>query len=102
MSSPPRLVVIACGALAREIRAVVEQNGLDGIKLACLPAKLHNRPNLIAEAVLAIHQGLTAAELAHAVHAHPTLPEAMAEAALDVGGLAIHVPPRRRAAAART
>jgi uncharacterized protein DUF1638 len=48
---PPRLVVIACGALAREVRAVVEQNGLRGIKLACLPAKLHNRPQLIAEAV---------------------------------------------------
>ena len=51
MSSPPRLVVIACGALAREVRAVVEQNGLHGIELACLPAKLHNRPDLIAEAV---------------------------------------------------
>jgi dihydrolipoyl dehydrogenase len=58
--------------------------------------------DLIAEAVLAIHQGITAAELAHAVQAHPTLPEAMAEAALDVGGLAIHLPPRRRAAAARS
>ena len=52
--------------------------------------------DLIAEAVLALHQGLTAAELAHAVHAHPTLPEALAEAALDVAGRAVHVPPRRR------
>lgn len=52
--------------------------------------------DLIAEAVLALHQGLTAAEVAHAVHAHPTLPEALAEAALDVGGRAVHVPPRRR------
>ena len=51
MSSSPKLIVIACGALAREVRAVVEQNGLHGIKLACLPAKLHNRPELIAEAV---------------------------------------------------
>jgi hypothetical protein len=47
----PRLVIIACGALAREVRAVVERNRLPGIKLACLPAKLHNRPQLIAEAV---------------------------------------------------
>jgi dihydrolipoyl dehydrogenase len=52
--------------------------------------------DLIAEAVLALHQGLTAAELAHAVHAHPTLPEAIAEAALDVEGRAVHIPPRRK------
>jgi hypothetical protein len=48
---PTRLVIIACGALAREVRAVVERNRLPGVKLACLPAKLHNRPQLIPEAV---------------------------------------------------
>jgi dihydrolipoamide dehydrogenase len=52
--------------------------------------------DLIAEAALALDQGLSAAELSHAVHAHPTLPEALAEAALDVGGRAVHIPPRRR------
>lgn len=52
--------------------------------------------DLIAEATLAIHQGLTAAELAHAVHAHPTLPEALREAALDVDGQALHIAPRKR------
>ena len=52
--------------------------------------------DLIAEATLALHQGLTAAELAHVVHAHPTLPEAIAEAALDVDGRAVHVAPKRR------
>ncbi len=52
--------------------------------------------DLIAEGVLAIHQGITARELAQAVHAHPTLPEAVAEAALDVDGRAVHIPPRRR------
>lgn len=57
--------------------------------------------DLVAEAVLAVNQGLTAAELAYAVHAHPTLPEALAEAALDVEGQAVHVPPRRRPAASR-
>ena len=56
--------------------------------------------DLISEAVLAVHQGITAAELAQAVHAHPTLPEAMAEAALDVYERAVHIPPRRRPAAA--
>jgi len=49
--APVRLVIIACGALAREVRAVVERNRLPGVKLACLPAKLHNRPQLIPAAV---------------------------------------------------
>jgi hypothetical protein len=47
----PALIVIACGALARELRAIVETNGLHGVRIACLPAKLHNRPQLIPEAV---------------------------------------------------
>jgi dihydrolipoamide dehydrogenase len=53
--------------------------------------------DLIAEAGLALHQGMTAAELAHVVHAHPTLPEAIAEAAMDVDGRAVHVAPKRQA-----
>ncbi|MEM7300841.1 MAG: DUF1638 domain-containing protein [Pseudomonadota bacterium] len=43
--------VIACGALAREILAVCEQNGLGHLNLACLPAMLHNHPDKIAPAV---------------------------------------------------
>ena len=52
--------------------------------------------DLIAELTLALNQGLTAAEVAHTVHAHPTLPEAVMEAALDVDGNAIHIAPRKR------
>ena len=52
--------------------------------------------DLIAEAALALNVGITAAELSHVVHAHPTLPEAIAEAALDVDGRAVHIAPRRR------
>jgi dihydrolipoamide dehydrogenase len=52
--------------------------------------------DLIAEAALALNLGITAAELSHVVHAHPTLPEALAEAALDVDARAVHIPPRRR------
>jgi len=48
--SKPDLVIIACGALAREITAIVAGNRLD-VKVACLPANLHNRPQLIPEAV---------------------------------------------------
>jgi hypothetical protein len=47
----PRTLVIACGALAREILAVVEANGLGHIDVTCLPAVWHNRPEKIPEGV---------------------------------------------------
>ena len=46
-----RLLVIACGALAREILAVFRLNRMDDVSLACLPAQLHNRPERIPEAL---------------------------------------------------
>ena len=46
--------------------------------------------DIIAEGVLAVRHGLTAAQVAEAIHAHPTLPEAMGEAMHDVHGQAIH------------
>lgn len=50
-ASPPRTLVIACGALAREILSVIEANGLDHLAVTCLPANLHNRPERIPEVV---------------------------------------------------
>jgi hypothetical protein len=47
------VLVIACGALAREVQAVLTANRLDHITLTCLPAILHNRPEKIPEAVRA-------------------------------------------------
>jgi dihydrolipoamide dehydrogenase len=47
--------------------------------------------NMIAEAVLAIEFQGTAEDVALACHAHPTLTEAMKEAALAVHGRAIHI-----------
>lgn len=49
--APGSVLVIACGALAREILALRAANGLDRLALACLPASLHNRPDRIAPAV---------------------------------------------------
>ncbi len=49
-----KVLVIACGALAREIGAIVEANGLDHIELTCLPAIWHNRPEKIAPGVRAL------------------------------------------------
>ncbi len=46
-----RLLVIACGALAREILALIRLNGWSHMDLACLPAILHNHPEKIAQAV---------------------------------------------------
>ena len=46
-----RTLVIACGALARELIAVKSLNGLDHLDITCLPAILHNRPQEIAPAV---------------------------------------------------
>ncbi len=46
---------------------------------------------LIAEATAALNLEATAASLFQAVHAHPTLAEAMGEAALAVHGRAIHI-----------
>jgi hypothetical protein len=43
--------LVACGALAREVIALRDANGLDGLDLVCLPAKLHNTPEAIPEAV---------------------------------------------------
>jgi hypothetical protein len=48
---PPSVLVIGCGALARELLHVVERNGLTNVEVSCLPAELHNRPERIAEAV---------------------------------------------------
>lgn len=46
--------------------------------------------DLIHEAVMAIELEATVDELRHMIHAHPTLPEAIMEAAWDVYGMAIH------------
>ncbi|MBF9029783.1 DUF1638 domain-containing protein [Rhodobacterales bacterium HKCCE3408] len=54
-----RVLVLACGALAREILAVKAQAGLGHVDLACLPAILHNTPEKIpaaVEAAVARHQ----------------------------------------------
>jgi len=46
-----RVLLIACGALAREILALKHMNGWDHMDLQCLPAKLHLYPDQIVEAV---------------------------------------------------
>ena len=46
--------------------------------------------DIIAEGVLAVQMGATARDIVHTLHAHPTLPEAMREAAMGQLDGAIH------------
>jgi dihydrolipoamide dehydrogenase len=46
--------------------------------------------DMIAEAVTAMRNKMTATELGNMIHAHPTLSEAVKEAALSVNGMGIH------------
>ena len=48
---PDRLLVIACGMIAREVLTVKELNGLDNLELTCLPAELHYYPDRISPAM---------------------------------------------------
>jgi hypothetical protein len=53
MGAQPAFLVIACGALAREIVALRTLNNWPHMVVQCLPAELHNRPEKIPAAVRA-------------------------------------------------
>jgi len=46
-----KTLVIACGALAHEITALIKNNNWSHLKVQCLPADLHNTPQKIPDAV---------------------------------------------------
>lgn len=46
-----RVLILACGALARECMALIRRNGWRHVSLHCLPAILHNHPDRIPDAV---------------------------------------------------
>lgn len=45
------VLVLACGALARELVDLLHLHALDHVTIECLPAKLHNRPEQIPDRV---------------------------------------------------
>jgi Protein of unknown function (DUF1638) len=47
----PDVLILACGAIAREVLAVIRLNGWEHVDVRCLPAKLHSTPQKIAGAV---------------------------------------------------
>ncbi|SIS84419.1 DUF1638 domain-containing protein [Phaeovulum vinaykumarii] len=51
MTAPAPLRLLACGALAREVLALIAANGWSHMALRCLPADLHLRPERIPAAV---------------------------------------------------
>jgi len=51
--------------------------------------------DLIVEAALALRLEATIDEIVTTIHAHPTIGEALGEAALDVNNIAVHIPPRK-------
>lgn len=51
---------------------------------------------LLGQSVLAMEFDATIEDIAHTIHAHPTLSEAMHEAALSADGRAIHIANRKR------
>jgi dihydrolipoamide dehydrogenase len=57
-----------------------------GVQMICADAG-----NMIAEAVIAMEFGASAEDIARTCHAHPTLPEAVKEAAMAVAKRAIHM-----------
>jgi len=46
-----RLLVLACGALGREVRAIVQANGWEHVDVRHLPAELHATPKRIPQAL---------------------------------------------------
>ncbi len=73
---------------------IVADPGTDKV-LGCSIVGAH-ATDLIGEAALAMKAGVTVKDLAGTIHAHPTLPELVMEAAEDVHGIAIHKMGRKR------
>ena len=53
MTDEPSTLLICCGAIAREVVAVVRENGWDHMDVQCLPAKLHNEPDRLPDGIRA-------------------------------------------------
>ncbi len=51
MSAKPSVLILACGALARELRAITGKAGLDNVTIECLPGEYHMRPEKIVPAL---------------------------------------------------
>ncbi len=93
-----RVTKFPFAALGRA-QAIGEPHGL--VKLVCDPGTRTilgmqvmgaHASDIIAEGTVAVQQGVTADDLAHTMHAHPTMPEAVQETAIaQLFGTPLHV-----------
>jgi len=82
----------AVGEMSGEIKVVANASGkVLGVHIVGAGAN-----SLIHEAALAVKLGLTVNEWASIIHAHPSMSEALVEAAEDVTGSAINLPKRKK------
>jgi dihydrolipoamide dehydrogenase len=94
---PVKVTKFNFAALGRA-QAIGEPDGL--VKMVCDPGSGvilgmqimgAHASDVIAESTLAVQQGVTAEELAHTIHAHPTMPEAVHETAMSqLYGVPVH------------
>lgn len=70
-------------------------DGADG-KLLGVHLLGANATEVIGEAAAFLKMGAGLKDLEETIHAHPTIAEALQEAALDAGGRCIHMPPKER------
>ncbi len=82
---------VGMGAGEGQVRMIAERGpGGRGGRVLGVHIMGPHASDLIAEAALAMRLGATAADIANTIHAHPTLPEAVMEAAMALGEGAIH------------
>ena len=94
---PVKVTKFPFAALGRA-QAIGETDGL--VKMVCDPGSGvilemqimgAHASDVIAECTLAVQQGITAEELSHTIHAHPTMPEAVLEtASAQILGAPVH------------
>ncbi len=77
----------AIDEIAGEAKMIIEA---DSQKVLGVQLMGPHATDLIIEATLAIEKGLTAKEIAHTIHAHPTLGEIMGEVASKAIGMPLH------------
>ena len=77
----------AMGEIAGEAKIVAES---DSGRVRGVHITGPHATDLIAEGAVAVTQGLCVTDLAHTIHAHPTLAEVMGEAALAAAGTPVH------------
>ncbi len=82
---------LGMGATEGQVRMICAREDRDrGGKVLGVHIMGPRASDVIAEAALAMQLGATAADIAHTIHAHPTLPEAVMEAAMGQREGAIH------------